>query len=568
MRFMSDQDVVTGIQEAVQKVFGIEASVHLDRPEAQFGDFTTNVAMQLAKQLQQPPRVIAEAIAEQLQTSVLFAEVAAAGPGFINMKLTDKVLAEQVWRVPNYKLQQFASKQVVAEYSDPNPFKALHAGHLYTTIVGDVIARLFEEAGAEVHRINYGGDVGLHVGRAMWAIIAFLGGEHPEKLATVPEAERSTWLSARYVEGSSAYDNDDQAKQAIIAANKRVYQLHTTQDHESPFAQIYWTCREWSYDGFRALYNQLQITPFERFLPESESTPAGLEIVAKGTQQGVFKPSQGATVFEGEPYGLHTRVFVTAEGLPTYETKDLGLATIKWRDYTFDVNVIITANDIVEYMKVVLKALSSFYPEVAERTVHLTHGVVKLPGGVKMSSRKGNTLLAQDILDSAREASLALSGSDDTAVVVAAVKYVFLKQRIGGDIIYNPKESVSLEGNSGPYLQYAHARARSILRKVVHTKQTVSVPDFQPAERLLARKLSLFPEVLTRVVDELAPHHLCTYAYELTQEFNRFYEHNRVIDDERQEVRAQLVETYADVLARCLQILGMTAPQQLAKKGA
>ena len=428
MRFMSDQEVVVSIQGAIQKAFGVEVSVRLDRPEAQFGDFTTNIAMQLTKQLQKPPRFIAEAIVDQLQTNTLFTDVTVAGPGFINITLGDEVLAQQVQQAPNCQLQQFAGKQVVAEYSDPNPFKALHAGHLYTTVVGDVIARLFEEAGAEVHRINYGGDVGLHVGRAMWAIITFLGGEYPEKLTAIPETERSTWLSARYVEGSTAYDNDEQAKQAIIAVNKRVYQLHTTQDHESPFAQIYWTCREWSYDGFRALYSQLQTTPFERFLPESESTAAGLEIVAKGTQQGVFKVSQGATIFEGEAQGLHTRVFVTAEGLPTYETKDLGLATIKWRDYTFDVNVIITANDIVEYMKVVLKALSSFYPEIAERTIHLTHGVVKLPGGVKMSSRKGNTLLAQDILDSAREANLALSGSDDTDVVVAAVKYAFLKQ--------------------------------------------------------------------------------------------------------------------------------------------
>lgn len=267
-------------------------------------------------------------------------------------------------------------------------------------------------------------------------------------------------------------------------------------------------------------------------------------------------------VFEGESHGLHTRVFLNSQGLPTYEAKDLGLAALKWQDYHFDLGVIITANDIVEYMKVVLKALESFHPEIVERSKHLTHGVVKLPGGVKMSSRKGNILRAVDILDAAHAANKTLTGQDNEDTVLGAVKYAFLKNRVGGDIIYDPAESVSLEGNSGPYLQYAHARARSILNKV-EAGQAQAATDLEAGERSLVRKITEYSEVVDKAVAELMPHHICTYLYELAQTFNRFYEHNRVISHERQAQRLSLVRRYADTLQSGLRLLGIVAPDKM-----
>src|SRR6185437_10877693 len=257
------------------------------------------------------------------------------------------------------------------------------------TLVGDAIARLVERAGAKTVRINYSGDVGLHVARSMWSIIRWLGGELPEKLANVPEADRPKWLGERYVEGTAAYEDDEAARAAIIAVNKRVYQLHAASDHDSPFAQIYWACRQWSYDYFKILYNQLQVTSFERFIPESEVTPLGVQTVQAELEKGVYEHSDGAVVFDGEKLGLHTRVFINSHGIPTYETKDVGLSLTKWRDYHFDQSIIITANEQEQYMQVVIASIKQFAPEPAERTRHLTHGVVKLQGGVKMSSRKG-----------------------------------------------------------------------------------------------------------------------------------------------------------------------------------
>lgn len=550
------------LTSVIQNVFNTDVKVELTRPDAQFGDYATNVALQLAGRLQRNPREVAEALAAKLREELgeRVREISVAGPGFVNIALSDEALADQALSAPAIKPQPYQGQVVVTEYSDPNPFKVLHAGHIYTSVVGYSISSLLEAAGAEVHRVNFGGDVGLHVGKTMWAILRELGGENPDKLAEVPEDGRSEWMAKCYVAGTNAYEDDEAAKAEIIVLNKRVYQLFTDNDHDSPFAQIYWICRQWSYDYFNAFYDLIG-TPFERYYPESEVSDLGLKTVREQLQKGVYKQSDGAVVFEGEPHGLHTRVFINSQGIPTYEAKDVGLIMRKWQDYHFDKSIIITGNEQEQYMAVVLKSIEQFAPELAAATSHLTHGLVKLKGGVKMSSRKGNILRAVDVLDAANEANKKATGREDRQAVLGAVKYAFLKNRIGADIIYDPEESVSLEGNSGPYLQYAHARARSILAKAEGAERTIA--DLDDAERGLTRKIGEYPEVLQKAVNELLPHHICTYLYELAQEFNRFYERSKVIGDPRQATRLKLVELYADTLKDGLALLGIAAPDHM-----
>lgn len=553
------------INQAIARVcadlFESDVSVELTRPEEQFGDYSTNVALQLAKPLGKNPREVAEALSVKLRESLAdtVSDVSVAGPGFINLKLSDSALLAALEAKP---AQALAGQVVIAEYSDPNPFKVLHAGHVYTTVVGDAIANLMVAAGGQVHRVNYGGDVGRHVGITMWAMLQRLGGEFPDKLQAIAPAERSAWMSAAYVEGNNAYTQNAEAKAEMMAFNKQVYQLHADNDHDSPFAQIYWTCREWSYTAFDAFYERLD-TKMERYYPESEVADSGLKLVKEhiGT---VFEESDGAVVFKGEKYDLHTRVFITNQGLPTYEAKEVGLIAKKYEDYKFDRSVIITANEQMNYMAVVMKAIEQFMPELVNASTYIPHGMVKLAGGVKMSSRLGNIISAVDVLDITTEANKELSGKDDHQTVLGAIKYAFLKTRIGGDLIYDPKESVSLEGNSGPYLQYAHARAQSILRKFEAEIADLSGDgELQTDERSLVRKISEYPEVVDKAVAELMPHHICTYLYELAQTFNRFYEHNRVIDDERQALRLSLVKNYAETLKNGLTILGIDAPDRM-----
>jgi arginyl-tRNA synthetase len=534
-------------------------------PDSKLGDLTTNAALVAAKKTGKTPRDLASEIAKMLSSLEEVLEATVAGPGFVNIRLADSVLAELAGTAPSERPDSYAGLEVVTEYSDPNPFKVLHVGHLYTSIIGESISTLIAAAGGKVHRVNFGGDVGLHVGRTLWGMLKELGGEQPEGLKKVPKTERPLWMAKAYVMGTQAYEEDEKARVEIIDLNKRVYEIHERDDRQSNLAKIYWECRQWSYEYFEEFYQRLGLK-FEKYYPESQTSPVGLETVREELKKGVYEESDGAVVFRGEPYGLHTRVFITSSGLPTYEAKDVGLIMAKWRDFHFDRSVIITGSDITEYMKVVLKSIEQFEPELVERTTHITHGNVKLAGGVKMSSRKGNFLMADDVIEEVAKASRAATGKDDREVVLGALKYAFLKQRIGPDVVFVAEESVTIEGNSGPYLQYAHARARSILAKAkakAKAKGSQLGDRFEPAERELAWKVSQYPDVVRRSVAELMPHHICGYLYELAQGFNRFYEANRVVGSEREVARLKLVELYADVLADGLGLLGIVAPERL-----
>jgi arginyl-tRNA synthetase len=554
------QEVKELVELAVKKAFGINCESPLDRPEEKFGDYASNIALQLSKKLSKNPREIAEKIAAELEKNAVIKKVEIAGPGFINITLTDEALLDLTNKATTTKPSTYKDEVVVAEYSDPNPFKVLHAGHVYTTVVGDGIATLFEVAGAKVHRVNFGGDVGRHVAITMWVIVKKLGGENPEKLKSIPEKDRTQWLADCYVEGNNIFETDEHIKVEMIALNKRIYKIHAENDHESDFAKIYWLAREWSYDAFDAFYERLG-AKMEKYYPESEVADLGVAKVKEQLAKGVFVESDGAVIFPGEKYGLHTRVFINSEGLPTYEAKDIGVVLQKYEDYHFDRSVIVTDNEQQQYMAVIIKAIEQFAPNLAKATTYIPHGKVKLAGGVKMSSRKGNIIKASDVLDVTAEALRESDRNPDDEVVLAAVKYAFLKYRIGGDIIYDPKESVSLQGNSGPYLQYAHARACSILAKVKNHK--LSEHNLEPMERSFARKISEYPDAVEKAVADLMPHHIAVYLYELAQVFNRFYENNRVIGDSREGIRASLVGRYVDVLKDGLNLLNISAPEKM-----
>ncbi len=546
----------TGVKEA----FGVEIDFDLSIPEEKFGDFSSNIALILAKKLNLKPHQVAEKIIETLPNNSIINKIDIAGPGFINITIADDVLFDLANKATTIKPQTYKDEVVVAEYSDPNPFKVLHAGHVYTTVVGDGIATLFEIAGAKVHRVNFGGDVGRHVAITLWVILQKLGGENPEKLNNIPAKDRTQWLADCYVEGNNIFETDEYIKTEMIALNKRIYKIHADNDHESNFAKIYWLARQWSYEAFDAFYARLG-AKMEKYYPESEVADLGIAKVNEQLAKGVFEKSDGAVIFPGEKYDLHTRVFINSEGLPTYEAKDIGVVLQKYEDYHFDRSVIVTDNEQQQYMSVIIKAIEQFAPKLAAATTYIPHGKVKLAGGVKMSSRKGNIIKASDVLDVTAQALLESDRNPEDEVVLAAVKYAFLKYRIGGDIIYDPKESVSLQGNSGPYLQYAHARACSILAKVKNTPPTEH--NFESMERSLARKIGEYPEVVDKAVTDLMPHHIAVYLYELAQAFNRFYEKNRVVDDKRESIRVQLVKAYRDTLADGLSILKIKAPEKM-----
>ena len=551
------------IQQIIQQQFNIEIEVSLTRPRPEFGDFATNIAMQLAGKLGKNPREIAEILTAELSQNSLFEKVEIAGPGFINLFISDKSL----WELANSQPEQiFANQDWVLEYSCPNAFKDLHTGHLYQTIYGDVLARVLEAAGAKVHRTSFGGDVGLHVAKCLWGMRSELGGENPEKLADVENNafERAKWIGKTYVIGAKAYEEDEKAKEEIIELNKAIYGFHEQNDTTSPMAKIYWETRQWSFDYFDAFYDLIEVDRMH-YYPESSTAPIGMKVVAEQLEKGNLKKSEGAVVFEGdEEKHLHTRVFVTSNGLPTYETKDIGVIWKENEDYNFDHRILITGNDQKEYMRVVYAAADTFNPGIGNRMTHLTNGTVRFSDGKKMSSRLGNVSRAVDVLDEIKVRAGELAKDDEklkNQIALGAIKYAFVKYRLGGDIAFDIEETVNLHGNSGTYIQYAHARACSILAKSKKTASTELATT--ESERKLLQKLSEFPGVVAKSASEYMVHGICRYLYELAQEFNRFYEGNRVIGDEREELRLALVSRYRDTLAEGLSLLGIESPEKM-----
>lgn len=595
------------LRAVISSLYHVEAEINLvEAPKDTGADFATNIAMNLAKNLKKNPMQIAEEVrGKALELDVAdereISEIEIAKPGFINIKLSDdfyKLELEKYQKnfLENISQNEYLKKTVICEFSDPNPFKILHVGHLYTSMVGDAISRIVEFAGGNVVRANFGGDVGLHVAKNMYALL-----QHKDEINDLmTTTEKAELLSKTYVEGATAYEEDEVAKEKIVEINKKIYRIAEAGDSivaeleglierdasratldELELAKVYFWGRKASYQYFKDFYKKIGVK-FDRYYPESTVAAKGLEMVTKGLGDGVYEESDGAIVFKGEKYGLHTRVFINKNGLPTYEAKDVGLIFTKWEDYHFDKSIIITGNDIIDYMKVVLKSVEQYAPELSKRTLHLTHGQVKLPGREKMSSRKGNFLKAVDVIELIREELIKVQEElsqnkgepnpeeVDLRILLGAIRYAFLKYKVGGDIVFDVKESVSMTGNSGPYLQYSAVRAQKVLGKILEsqvekTNKKVEQKEWTlvVVEKNLIKKIMQYKNVLGEVVGELSPSKLCTYLYEIAQDFSRFYENVQVVGSEYEVERGAIVLAYLKVLTHGLSILGIEIPERM-----
>lgn len=528
--------------------YDIDITPELSRPDAAFGDIATNVALQLAGRLKCNPRQIAEELAEVLRSNPDFAEVTVAGPGFINVRLSDEALLRQLQvSAP----QQYADTNVVIETNSPNPFKAMHIGHAMNAVVPDAIANILERAGAQVHRVSYHGDVGLHVGKSMYSLLKYAQGD-VQRIAQIPKAERNSFMSRMYAEGAAAYKESEEAKREIDAL---AAQSFTCDD--PLYRQIYELCLEWSYQQIDETVARLGNKPIERRFVESAADSRGVAIVKQHTP-AVFTQSNGAYIFEGSKYGSFDNVFVSSNGRGLYAARDLGLMELKNEAFHPDKSIIVTGGEQGQYFKGVIAAAELSDPSLKGQTVNIPTGLVKLTTG-KMSSRDGNVITIDWIFDQFRQAIESRGAVATDATIAGALRYQFLKVKIGSDVIFDINDAVSITGNTGSYLQYAHARAKSILRKIDHAE----IKQLQPEDRILIRKMGEYSDVVDLATRQLEPHHICQYLFELAQEFNRYYERNRVVGSELQAHRAGLVAAYTRILADGLALLGIHAPDEL-----
>lgn len=543
--------LVEALKTAINDTFNHEITPIISRPEPQFGDYTTNVALQLAKPLGQNPRAIAEKLADSLAKTGQYHSIEVAGPGFLNIFLKDEALLQLTRREPQ---PQRAGKTVVIETNNPNPFKAMHIGHAYNATLADTMANLVAVSGAKTHRVSYHGDIGAHVGKSMWAWLRYVDGD-ASKLENIPTNERNAWMNKMYAEGATAAKESPQAKQEIDELSRQSF------TREDPlYASVYDTIKDWSFAQIDGNVARLGSAPTERRYLESEADPVGVATVRENVPN-VFQESDGALVFKGSEHGSFDNAFVGSNGLGLYAARDLGLIQLKAQDFpAMDECIVVTGGEQAAYFKGVIAAAELALPELTGKLVNYSTGLVKLATG-KMSSRTGDVVTIEWLFDEFGKAIAERGGKPDDEIIAGALRYQFLKVKIGGDVVFDVNEAVSLTGNTGSYLQYAHARARRIIEK--SSEQWHMPTAVHTEDRALVRKLGEYHEIIELATRTLEPHHICTYLFELAQEFNRYYEQHQVVGSEHETHRVGLVHLYADTLKAGLTILGIYAPEKM-----
>lgn len=554
------------IIEAIREASGVN-NIELELPENEsFGDYSTNVAL---GEKGKNPREVAEAIVKKLrlfkQLNNFVEKIEVAGPGFINFWLKRDVLVDNLIQIDSEKEKYgssdlFQNRKVVFEYAHPNTHKAFHIGHLRNITTGETLSRLYEAVGAKVIRVNYQGDVGLHIAKAIWGIKE-LGFEDPGSLKA-----RAEFLGKAYAAGATAYEEDENAKGEIDSINTSIYEKSDTEINK-----IYEETRKWSLDYFDAIYKRVY-TKFDRLYFESEVAQSGKEIALEALKKGILRESEGAVIFPGSEYELHDRVFVSGKGVPTYEAKDLGLAKLQFAEYDPDKLIHTVGPEQTGYFQVIFKALELILPETKGREVHVPYGWVRLKEG-KMSSRTGNVILGEKVLDDAKESiKKTYKTEEKTAemIAVGAVKYSFLKTGLNQDIAFDLRESISLEGNSGPYLQYTAARCNSVLGKSGRVKERESISfdnetmeQFNNEELSILRSLVRFSEIIETAAKNYSPNLLCNYLYDLAQKYNEFYNKYRIIGSEDEEFRLRLTSGVRQCLSNGLRLLGIETPEKM-----
>lgn len=588
------EDISKKLLEILKQLGSLKDDVIVELPQGtQHGDLTSNVAMQVAKELGISPREIAEKIIERFPQVEYLEKIEVAGPGFLNFYLSDSYLLtvlKETLEEENFKFDIHSGMKYMIEYTDPNPFKILHIGHLYTNMVGESFARLQEALGAQVYRANYQGDVGLHVAKTMYGL-ELLFKEEGISFNDLKErdlVERVEYLGQAYMLGFNRYDDlkDEDAICRVKDINYYIFSLYIPslekKEYFSELEEIgmkewYLEGKEWCLEYFERIYEKTG-SKFDYYYLESGMANKGLGLVLENTNpngKGIFEEDQGSVIYRGdESKGLHTRVFVNSEGLPTYEAKELALAFKKFEDIGLDESVMITADEQSGYFKVVLDALSQLSPEVASKSKHFPHGMVKLPGAEKMSSRKGKIVGGEWLINETQNKVASLMQSSKSwpdnelneiseKIAIAAIKYAFLKVSVGKDVVFDFDKSISFDGDTGPYLLYVYARCISILEG--QQGRSFEAPNLRDSAEIkgLLRAISKYEDILLVSSSNYSPSTLCSYLFELGQTFNTFYQNVRVLDSEEKEFLLSVVDATSKVMKDGLSVLGIDVVERM-----
>lgn len=585
------------LQQAIVKAFADifetslqENQINLEQTKKEFEGHTTFVVFPFVKHTKKSPEQTANLLGEFLQTNFDEVESFNVIKGFLNLVLTDaywlsifenEVLADNFGLLPNN------GEKIMVEYSSPNTNKPLHLGHVRNNLLGYSVSNLLEAAGFDVVKANLVNDRGIHICKSMLAWQKFGNSETPEstglkgdhlvgKYYVIFDQEYKKQIADLVGQGKS----EEEAKKQAPLILEAQQMLLSWEQGNGEVIQLWKTMNGWVYAGFDETYKKLGVS-FDKYYYESNTYLLGKDIVEEGLQKGVFfKKEDGSVWIDLTPDGLDEKLVLRADGTSVYITQDIGTAQLKYDEFKVDKSLYVVGNEQDYHFKVLFLILDKLGKTWAKGLHHLSYGMVDLPSG-KMKSREGTVVDADDLIEemkaTAKEKTEALGKVDNfedaekealyQMIGMGALKYFLLKVEPKKRLLFDPAESIDFQGNTGPFIQYTHARIKSVLTKANFTDGNIEYPtQLGETEVELLQLLSKYPETIEQGAKDYNPASIANFAYDLAKTYNKFYQTESIlkVDDELLKAfRLQLSLHTAKTLNKAMGILGIEMPERM-----
>lgn len=532
-------------------------------PAPELGDFAFP-CFSLAKLFKKNPTETAKLLKNAVPPSKNIGKIDAIGP-YLNFFINQTCLASETIKnvlkeKHKYGRGKFNIGRVMVEFPSPNTNKPLHLGHLRNMAIGESVARLLEATGNKVIRANLNNDRGIHICKSMLAYQSFGHGAKPNK-------KTDHFVGDYYVRFANELKNNpklqDEAQKLLVK----------WENSDKETIALWKKMTKWAIDGFKETYKNFSIKHDINYF-ESTLYDKGKKIVDAGLKKGIFKKrADGAVLIDLTEYGLDEKILLRADGTAVYITQDLYLAKLKNDKYKLDGSLYVVGSEQEYHFKVLFLILKKLGFKFAKNLKHLSYGMVMLPEG-KMKSREGTVVDADDLIEEVRrlaEAELKKRyqlpmkelKSRGLKIALAAIKYHLLRPDVNKTITFNPKESISFDGNTGPYILYAYARASSIIKKSGRKNIPLKIVSVNQEERNLINKINEMPQIVLNASREYNSAPIAGYAYELAQIFNGFYHQSPVIDSDNESLRWNLTNSFRQTLKNTLYLLGIETIEKM-----
>ncbi|MFD1631387.1 arginine--tRNA ligase [Pseudopedobacter beijingensis] len=581
------------ISEAFKSLFDIDIQpdqINLEQTKKEFEGHQTLVVFPFVKQTRKSPEQTAQAIGEFLKEN--YQEVADFNviKGFLNIVYADnfwldvfeKEISDSAFAQPEAK-----SEKVMVEYSSPNTNKPLHLGHIRNNLLGYSVAALLKANGYNVIKANLVNDRGIHICKSMLAWEKYGNGETPEasglkgdhlvgKYYVIFDKEYKKEIDALKAAGKT---EEEAKKEAPLIKEAQAMLLKWEQGDEQVI-NLWKRMNSWVYAGFEETYKKLGVD-FDKYYYESDTYLLGKDIVEEGLEKGVFfKKEDNSVWIDLTDEGLDEKLVRRGDGTSVYITQDLGTAQLKYDEFGVDRSIYIVGNEQDYHFKVLFLILKKLGKSWANGLYHLSYGMVDLPSG-KMKSREGTVVDADDLIDemkqTAKEKTEALGKVDHFdeeektrlyhMIGMGALKYFLLKVEPKKRLLFDPNESIDFQGNTGPFIQYTHARIRSVLSKASFTEGLQARPEtLKETELELIQLLSRYPATLNNAARDYNPGAIANYAYDLAKSYNKFYQAESILkveDETLKNFRLNLSYHIANTIKKTMGLLGIEVPERM-----